>query len=792
MNTEIRPGGRQKLDAYLLQSGKVTQEQLTEARQRQQGTKRSLQEVLIEMKYVNEDDIFNWLRVFTNIPVLSLTNLAIPEDIAKLIDYEFTVANGVIPVRMDGADLVVAMSNPLDVNLVDDIRHMTGKNVKTVLSKHSEVLKAIEVVNQFDDSVYEVMKNIISDDEDVSFTQEEEEQDGDSGQAEMGEESPVIKVVNMIFADAIRSGASDIHIEPLEKEMHVKYRTDGMLRFIMKIPISMAPRITARIKVLAKMDIAEKRQPQDGRAFVSTQGKKMDMRVSTLPLLYGEKTVIRLLDKSSPVVGLDKINLLPPERKRLDDIVAKPYGVFLVVGPTGSGKSTTLYSILKHIKRDDNNVITVEDPVEYELEGINQVQVNVRAGMTFPAALRSILRQDPNMIMVGEIRDGETAEIAVRASMTGHLVMSTAHTNDAASAVTRLIDIGIDKYMIASSLLGIIAQRLTRRICPDCRRPYKPDEKLLALISSQVPFPEGQVFYQPVGCEKCSQRGYKGRLAIFEIMVITERMRAMIIEGANDRQLTFAAVREGMDTLFMSGLRRVYAGLTSIDELLRVVGFSPIETSVCPNPECGTLADDNDRFCKDCGTSLGSHCPQCKAPVKRLWKNCVNCGFHLKMGAPPAFVPAKEPRTEESASPSEEIPRPIMLVVDDDPSIRKVTKALFKGTFPTILEAENGEDGLRLASQYVPELMILDVIMPGISGFEVCRRLRRSLATSQIPVVLLSAISEEEGQTKGLDAGADDYVGKPFSPAKLKSRVELTLKRKQRLAEPSTQKVEQK
>ncbi|GAB4150374.1 MAG: hypothetical protein Kow00107_00810 [Planctomycetota bacterium] len=778
---------RLKLDEYLISSKKLSQEQLQEARERQQGTKRALQDLLIEMNYVSEEDIFSWLRMFTSVPVVSFLSTKVDAKAAKLLSYKYTVEKAVIPFRIEGNDLYVAMSNPLDVPTIDEMRRITGMNIRPVLVRHSEVMKAIEMVNEVDDTIYDVLKNVMVEEDDVTFLGNSETENGEPEITVEEEEAvsgnPIVRLVNLILTDSIRARASDIHIEPTEKILYVKYRIDGMLKTIMKLPMAVAPRVAARIKIMAKLDIAEKRVPQDGRAFIATREKRMDLRVSVLPLVYGEKIVIRLLDKSSGVIGLDKLNLSEKERDRLEKIITKPYGMFLVVGPTGSGKSTTLYSILTRIKTEDNNVITVEDPVEYELKGVNQVQVNVKAGMTFPAALRSMLRQDPDIIMVGEIRDAETGEIAVRASMTGHLVMSTAHTNDASSAITRLTDIGIDRFLIASSLLGVIAQRLVRKLCPHCKKLYSPDEQLLALISQQLPFKKGQEFYEAVGCERCHFTGYSGRMALFEILVVTEKIRAMIISGENDRAILHAALKEGLETLFMSGLRKVYLGLTSLAELFRVVEFQDLDIHICSS--CGTMVEEDWHHCVNCGHRLDFHCPSCQAFVKKGWKFCRSCGKNLSDSS----IAAAEPETQSDKksidqilqTEKKQVNRPALLIVEDDPAIRKIVKLTLKDLFAEIIETENGDEGLRLAQQIVPDLMVLDIMLPGMNGFDVCRNMRKSLATTQVPVVLLTAISEEEGQEKGIDVGADDYITKPFSPTKLRQRVELVVKRHSRL-----------
>ncbi|MDZ7815656.1 MAG: ATPase, T2SS/T4P/T4SS family [Planctomycetota bacterium] len=498
---------RLKLDEYLLKTGKVEEDKLQQVKERLRGTRRPLQELLIEMGIVSDEDIHSWLKLYTNVPNTSVEDLRIQEEATEKLDYKFTVQKGCLPYKIDGNDLFVAMSNPLDINAIDEMRRITGMNIRPVLIKHSEVIEAIEHVNEVDSSVYDVLKNIMIDEEDVTFVEDENGKDV-ANVEEGGSTNPVIRLVNLMLTDAVRMKASDIHIMPMENYIQILYRIDGILKEVMKLPAALLSRIVARIKIMSKLDIAERRVPQDGRAFIVTGNKRFDLRVSTLPSVNGEKIVIRLLDKSSPVIGIEKLKLSERDSEAFFRILDKPYGLFVVVGPTGSGKSTTLYSALTYLDNPEVNTVTVEDPVEYELKGLTQVQVNRKAGLDFPRALRSILRQDPDNVMIGEIRDHETAHIAVQASMTGHRVMSTLHTNDASSAVTRLNDLGLDRFMIASSLLGVIAQRLVRKLCPHCKREYRPDEKMLDVINDKLPFGKEQVFYQAVGCEKCNQSAF--------------------------------------------------------------------------------------------------------------------------------------------------------------------------------------------------------------------------------------------------------------------------------------------
>jgi type IV pilus assembly protein PilB len=449
------------------------------------------------------------------------------------------------------------MSDPLDIIAQDEIRMITGMEIKVGIASPSEIDRNLErlysIQESMEDASLELMDTAASD---LDLTQAMGEANPD--------DAPVIQLVNQVIEQAVREGASDIHIEPFEKNTRVRYRIDGQLFNAFDFPKHLHPAVSSRMKIMSAMDISEKRRPQDGRILIKVLGRRVDLRVSSLPTIYGEKIVIRILDQGNAMVGLTKLGLDADDKLLVDGICNAPYGIVLVTGPTGSGKSTTLYSVLEQVNRPEVNVVTVEDPVEYTIFGIGQVQVNERAGLTFNNTLRSILRQDPDKIMVGEIRDGETAQLAIRAALTGHLVLSTLHTNDAPSAAIRLIDMGIQPFLVSSSLLTVIAQRLVRNLCSACKEEYELPEK----VAETLEVPAGTKVFRPVGCNECRGTGYRGRSAIFEIMGITDSIRQLIVSGASADVLRKEALNNGMKSLRKSGIRKILEGRTSVEEVL--------------------------------------------------------------------------------------------------------------------------------------------------------------------------------------------------------------------------------
>ncbi len=549
-----------RLGDILLEAGKINETQLKEAIKHQKHTKsKRLGEVLIDLKFLKEEDILEALENQFKIPSIDLGNYLINPKATALVTENIARKYDLIPIDIIDGELVVAMSDPLNIFAIDDVNLITGMKTKIMLSTKSVIQRAI---NKFYSK--EGTRRVIAEFEETFTTNNLEELDEE--ELSNIHSAPVVRFVNSIIGQAIKMKSSDIHIEPFEKNTRVRIRIDGDLQEIMSFSKRSHMAIVTRIKIMGRMDIAERRIPQDGRIETQLDNRDIDMRISTLPTMYGEKVVIRLLDRDGFSFNKEDLGFSDYDLKVFNRIIKQPYGIVLVTGPTGSGKSTTLYAVLKDINKEEKNIITVEDPVEYRLHGINQVQVNIKAGLTFASGLRSILRQDPDIVMVGEIRDSETAEIAVRASITGHLVLSTLHTNDTASTVARLIDMGIEPYMVSTSVVGIISQRLVKRLCPDCKAPYmasEKDKKILDLNNQDVSL------FKPKGCNKCI-KGYRGRIPVFEVMYIEKNIRRLIDTGGTTDEIEKTAIENGMKTLFQSAINLAISGITSMEEVLRI------------------------------------------------------------------------------------------------------------------------------------------------------------------------------------------------------------------------------
>jgi len=559
-----------KLGDMLLKEGFITQEQLKKALEIQAREGGRLGEILVKMGAVKEEDVVSTLGKQLGIPYFSLgTGMlkpAVDQGLEELIPKEFAIKNLVLPLSRILKSLTCAMYDPLDLVLIDNLRKLTGCEINPVIATRADIIKAIEefygrqtFLKEAVEETYEVAPAA---EEAVELTEGELSLDALIARAE---EAPVVKLTDLIIRQAINERASDIHIEPFKDKISLRYRIDGKLYEIPPPAKHLHLPIISRIKILAKLDIAEKRLPQDGAFFVKLEDRVIDLRVSTIPTIYGEKVVLRILDKSTVILDLNQLGFEPHQLELIRKNINMPYGLILLTGPTGSGKTTTLYAILNEIKHPTKNIITIEDPVEYRLEGINQVQVKPDIGLTFATALRSFLRQDPDIMLVGEVRDLETAEICIRSALTGHLVLSTLHTNDAPSAINRLIDIGIQPYLITPSLLMVVAQRLVRKLCPDCKEAYEPQPEHLGGIKLNA-----ELIYKPKGCPKCTQIGYKGRTCVAEVMVVSDKIRDLITQHATYQKIKEACIAEGMQTLYQSALRKVEAGITSLEEALSV------------------------------------------------------------------------------------------------------------------------------------------------------------------------------------------------------------------------------
>ncbi|QGG54213.1 GspE/PulE family protein [Paenibacillus sp. B01] len=545
---------RKRLGDLLVESGVITETELQEALREQGRTKQKLGDLLIAQGYMTEQQLIEVLEFQLGIPHVSLFKYQIDPSIAQIIPESLARRYQVIPLHKEGGKLMVAMADPLDYFAIEELRMSTGFRIEPAISTKEELQRAIARFYGLQDSMSQILGELPTQDE--------------IGEMEItDEDSPVVRLVNGMIQQAVQLQVSDIHVDPGETQVLIRYRIDGELRTERVIPKAMQGYITARLKIMAKLNIAERRLPQDGRIKMQVDFRTVDIRISSLPTIHGEKLVLRILDLSVGVKGIEQLGFSPDNYRLFKGMVESPYGIVLLTGPTGSGKTTTLYSALQHLNRDSENIITVEDPVEYQLEGINQVHVNPAIGLTFAAGLRSILRQDPNIVMVGEIRDSETAEIAIRASLTGHLVLSTLHTNDAVSTVTRFRDMGIASYLIASSLVGVVAQRLVRRICPDCRQAHEPTEQERILLRSYGI--ETDRLYRGAGCGSCSKTGYRGRIAIHEVLAVTDELRRMIGDDASVLELREAAERAGLAGLLQDGMDKVLQGQTTVQEVMR-------------------------------------------------------------------------------------------------------------------------------------------------------------------------------------------------------------------------------
>ncbi|MDR1069908.1 MAG: Flp pilus assembly complex ATPase component TadA [Gracilibacteraceae bacterium] len=553
---------RVNLGQRLLELGIVTEDQIQDALREQTKTREKLGTILTRLGYCTEEDVGRAMATNLGLGFISLNNQGVNMNVANMVTPDFAQKNKLLPVSIEDGWLSVAMQNPNDIVSIDNLALMTGYSVRPIVVSDVELRAAIEQFVNMSSNVVEKEEEPDNSVEAESFTS-----GGD-------EESPAVRFVNQIIANAVRTGSSDIHFEPQEKTLRVRFRIDGVLHEVAQQSVRIHPSVTSRVKVMGGMDIAEKRVPQDGRATVRLSDKTYDIRIASLPSVYGEKLTLRMLERSNRVITMPQLGFPADQYERFTKAIRMPYGFILVTGPTGSGKSTTLYASLAEVNSEDRNIITLEDPVERRMAGVNQIQMNARAGMTFASGLRSILRSDPDIVMVGEIRDEETAKIAIEAALTGHLVFSTLHTNDAPSSVTRLGDMGVEPFLTSSSLLAVVAQRLMRMLCPRCKEAYVMSrEQLMESIPDFPLEPEQQeaTLYRAKGCLTCNNTGYTGRSGAYEFLVVSDQIRRMILERASTHEIKDVAIRQGMRTLRMEGLRKVQSGETSLEELFRTI-----------------------------------------------------------------------------------------------------------------------------------------------------------------------------------------------------------------------------
>lgn len=554
--------GRKQLGDLLIERGKITTEQLDEALERQRTSGEPLGQMLVDAGYLTESDLLKMLAEQLGLEFIELSDYKIDLSAVAMLPQSTAKKNLVLPVGFEENKLVVATSDPTNVFIFDDLRIMTGFEIKPVVASKEDLLETINRYAQSEDVLEDAADSIETNTEKVKAAKEAEE---------AAEEAPIVKLVNLVINQAVEERASDIHIEPQEKDMRVRYRVDGVLHEVMRSPKKIQAGLISRLKIMADMNIAERRVPQDGRIGLVVGERAVDFRVASLPSVYGEQMVLRILEKESIMLDLEDLGFFPQVLDVFKQAVSKPYGTILVTGPTGSGKSTTLYATLNVLNVPEKNIMTIEDPVEYRLGGVSQMQVNLKAGMTFAAGLRAVLRGDPDCLLVGEIRDRETALIAIESALTGHLVLSTLHTNDAPSAVTRLIEMGVEPFLIASALDCVLAQRLARRLCKYCKEKHTLSGKDVINLGFPADADQEYEFYKPVGCSRCNNTGYKGRMGVHEVMLMSTAIGDLAVKKSSSEEIMRLAVKEGMNTLRDDGFNKAKAGMTSLEEIIRVV-----------------------------------------------------------------------------------------------------------------------------------------------------------------------------------------------------------------------------
>ena len=714
-------------------------------------------EAAVRRGFITDDEILTALasRFHMKIANLALATPQAREHVPEPLARKYRI----LPLTISDSALEIATADPHDLDCERTLAFATGRTVKMSLAAPTKIAERLDELYRPENVVSKILENVSANYDIQSIADVQAHEDMELGGEKASSERPIIRLVDHIVAEGITSRASDIHLEPEEGGVAVRYRIDGVLRQTMVLPRAAGIPLVSRIKIMSGLDIADRLRPQDGRARVAVNGVPVDLRVSTLPASQGEKVVVRILDTRATVLSLDGMGLRTDELERIKGLLQMREGVILVTGPTGSGKTTTLYSALRQIQTRGVNIVTVEDPVEYRLQGIVQVQVHEKAGLTFAAALRSILRQDPDVVLVGEIRDRETAATAVQASLTGHLVLSTLHTIDAASSITRLTDIGVESYKLAAALKGIIAQRLLRRICPKCREVWMdpvPD-RLRAWI------PAGTALFRAVGCDNCSQTGYRGRMAVVEVLVSNPEVERRISAGESVDRVADAAREGGMRSMWESGVSRVVAGNTTIEELLRVLEVPQDDPAKATTRATPRAAPRQAPEARD-GAHGNARAPQQESPAGPAVHDAA---FEL---LDDITSHGKTPRDHAT-----------VLLVEDEEPLRRVLRDLLERDGFTVIEASDGVLALDEVDRGAPDIVVLDLNLPRLDGYGVLSHLRARQATSTLPVIVLTAKGDEDSEVRVFEYGASDFLTKPFRPRALSARINALLGRVRRV-----------
>ncbi len=741
-------------------AGIVGQERIEGIRESEEDFE-SLWEAVVGLKLTTDEVLLGSLSTRFR---LKLADLSRSESAARdLLPEGVARRYQILPITVSDSVLEIATANPFDLDCEKTLAFATGREVRSQLASPRAIRDKIDEFYKPENVLNQLLEGM--DVADIEQLEDESEADELTISAEEASQRPVVRLVDLILSEGIASRSSDIHIEPEEGGVAVRYRIDGVLRQVMKIPRAAGLPLISRIKIISGLDIADRLRPQDGRARVAVNGVPVDLRVSTLPASLGEKVVIRVLDTSRTVLSLEKLGLNARERAEIEEMLDNRDGIILVTGPTGSGKTTTLYSAIRHVQSEGVNIVTVEDPVEYRMQGIVQVQVHERAGLTFASALRSILRQDPDVVLVGEIRDRETAQIAVQASLTGHLVLSTLHTNDAANAVTRLVDIGMESYKIASALRGVMAQRLMRRLCPTCKEVWVEavPRKLHHWVPPDTPL------YRAVGCPECAMTGYRGRFSIVEVLKVTGDVERAIGSNETADHIAQIATRAGMTSLWDSGLSHVLRGESTIDELLRVVDV--------PQEDGPSARAKGEKPAAKRATGPRRHSGGTPAVAEPRSSDPSTAAPSGLEGAFELLEPA-ETTPRRGSGGQRETDGVKVLLVDDEDQLRKVMRDLLERDGYDVAEAADGVQALDQVDRHAPDIIVLDLNLPGLDGYGVLNHLRSRPATDSIPVVVLTAHGDEESEVRVFELGADDFLSKPFRARALSVRLQAVLGRR--------------
>lgn len=726
-------GRRKKLGELLVQAGLIDDETLKEALVLQKGQNRKIGQVLINMGAVDDKALAKGLAEQLRIPFVRLKGVQISGTVIQKVPLDIAQRYSLIPLRIAKGKLVVAVANPLELSATDDIRFITQMPIYLVVSPMGDILKALERYYPKPDIETDLGFGIDVPEDIVIVQKKEGEEKRDEDLMNLADLPPVVRFTNALIAEGIRIKASDIHIEPHKTKLKVRCRIDGVMRETMVTDKHVHAALVSRIKVVSNLDISIRRKPQDGKTQVNYSGVLYDLRVSTIPTSYGEKVTIRILNpataKMSPVdLGFSKRDL-----EKVTDAISRPQGMILVTGPTGSGKSSTLYACLNKLNTPLVNIVTVEDPVEFDVDGINQVQINPKAGITFARGLRSILRQDPDIVMVGEIRDAETAAVAFQAAQTGHLVLSTLHTNDAPSTITRLLDLDVDHFQISAALIAVIGQRLVRRIHEKCKIPDTPPPQILRRIQSVMGKDGISSFWKGAGCKECMNSGYSGRMGVYELLIVTPAVKECIAPNVSAQDIGRTAAGQGFQTLSQDGIRKAMEGLTTLEEVFRVSPPDILGEARAAKGDAGQGA----------GVQSADH---------RLISAGISAGTETAERQPAAGPPR-------------------VLIVDDSEEVILLLRRILENRHYTVLSAGNGKTAVQLAEAERPDLIITDYDMPEMDGMTLIRMLKSTETTRHIPIIMLTAKDEVDDEVQVIEAGADDYLTKPVSAKRLLARV---------------------